>query len=250
MVKTPHGSLGSSAAVRPAEFQMRFRELLERAADARKPLLERPAQLGPFLTISREVGSGGAEVARLVGLRLGWAVFDKELVEDLARRLELSPQMVELLDETHSDWFHETMLSLMNSRIVLQNNYLSMLGKVMHLAAYEGKVIFVGRGGHLLLPRDAGLRVRVIARREARLETYQAREGLKADEAERELDRLEAGRADFVRRHFQREPDDPYQYDMVLDSSVLGMEGCAELVCRALELRGLVAKDEGLGSRG
>lgn len=243
MARTPHGSLGSSVAVRPAEFQMRFRELLERAAAARKPLLERPAQLGPFLTISREVGSGGAEVARLVGLRLGWAVFDKELVEDLARRLELSPQMVELLDETRSDWFHETMLSLMNSRIVLQNNYLSMLGKVMHLAAYEGKVIFVGRGGHLLLPRDAGLRVRVIARREARLETYQAREGLEADVAERELDRLEAGRADFVRRHFRREPDDPYQYDMVLDSSMFGMEGCAELVCRALELRGLVAKE-------
>jgi len=236
--------------VRPAEFQMRFRELLERAADARKPLLERPAQLGPFLTISREVGSGGAEVAKLVGLRLGWAVFDQELVEDLARRLELSPQMLELMDETHSNWFHETMLSLMNSRIVLQNNYLSMLGKVMHLAAYEGKVIFVGRGGHLLLPRDAGLRVRVIAPREARLGTYQAREGLDAGAAERELDRLEAGRADFVRRHFRREPDDPYQYDMVLDSSVFGMEGCAELVCRALELRGLVAKDEGLGSRG
>ena len=250
MARTPHGSLGSSVAVRPAEFQMRFRELLERAADARKPLLERPAQLGPFLTISREVGSGGAEVARLVGLRLGWAVFDKELVEDLARRLELSPQMVELLDETRSNWFHETMLSLMNSRIVLQNNYLSMLGKVMHLAAYEGKVIFVGRGGHLLLPRDAGLRVRVIAPREARLATYRAREELDPDMAERELDRLEAGRADFVRRHFRREPDDPYQYDLVLDSSVFGMEGCAELVCRALELRGLVAKDEGLGSRG
>jgi len=221
---------------------MRFRELLERAADARKPLLERPAQLGPFLTISREVGSGGAEVAKLVGLRLGWAVFDKELVEDLARRLELSPQMVELLDETRSNWFHETMLSLMNSRIVLQNNYLSMLGKVMHLAAYEGKVIFVGRGGHLLLPRDAGLRVRVIAPREARLATYQAREGLDASESERELDRLGAGRADFVRRHFHREPDDPYQYDMVLDSSVFGMEGCAVLVCRALEMRGLVAE--------
>ena len=249
MARTPHGSLGSSVAVRPAEFQMRFRELLERAADARKPLLERPAQLGPFLTVSREVGSGGAEVARLVGLRLGWAVFDKELVEDLARRLELSPQMVELLDETRSNWFHETMLSLMNSRIVLQNNYLSMLGKVMHLAAYEGKVIFVGRGGHLLLPRDAGLRVRVIAPREARLATYQAREGLDASESERELDRLGAGRADFVRRHFHREPDDPYQYDMVLDSSVFGMEGCAELVCRALEMRGLVPKEEGLGAR-
>jgi cytidylate kinase len=241
--------VGSSVAVRPAELQMRLRELLERASEARTPLVEETAQLGPFLTISREVGSGGAEVARLVGLRLGWAVFDKELVDDLARQLELSPEMVELLDETRSDWFHETMLSLMNSRIVLPNSYLSMLGRVLHLAAYEGKVIFVGRGGHLLLPRETGLRVRVIAPREVRLATFQEREQLRADEAARELDRLEAGRADFVRRHFHHEPDDPYQYDLVLDSSVFGMDGCAELVCRALELRGLVPKEEGSGAR-
>ena len=245
MVRTPQGQLIGSVTARPAELQMRFRELLQRAAEERKPLLEQPSQLGPFLTISREVGSGGAEVARLVGLRLGWAVLDKQLVEDLARRLELSPQMLELMDETHSNWFHETMLNLMNSRIVHQNSYLSILGKVMHLAAYEGKVIFVGRGGHLLLPRDAGLRVRVIAPRAARLATFQAREGLNADEAEGEFDQLEAGRANFVRRHFRQEPDDPSQYDMVIDSVVFGIDGCVELVCRALELRGLISNEEG-----
>jgi len=250
MARTSQGSLSGGVAVRPAELQMRFRNLLERAAEAREPLVERPAQLGPFLAISREVGSGGAEVARRVGQRLGWSVLDKQLVDDLARRLELSPQMLELLDETRSNWFHETMLNLMNSKIVLQNSLLMMLGKVLHLAAYEGKVIFVGRGAHLLLPRDAGLRVRVIAPREARLATIQAREKLDAAEAQRRLDELEAARAAFIRRHFHQEPDDPSQYDLVLDSSVFGIDGCVELVCRALELRGLAAKLEDLGSRG
>jgi len=153
--------------------------------------VERPAQLGPFLAISREVGSGGAEVARRIGQRLGWSVLDRQLVEDLARRLELSPQMLELLDETRSNWFHETMLNLMNSKIMLQNSFLTVLGKVLHLAAYDGKVIFVGRGGHLLLPRERGLMVRLIAPREVRLATIQAREKLDAAEAERLLDELE-----------------------------------------------------------
>jgi len=247
MARTSQGSLSGGVAVRPAELQMRFRNLLERAAEAREPLVERPAQLGPFLAISREVGSGGAEVARRVGQRLGWSVLDKQLVEDLARRLELSPQMLELLDETQSNWFHETMLNLMNSKIVLQNSFLTILGKVLHLAAYEGKVIFVGRGGHLLLPRDAGLMVRLIAPRASRLAAVQAREKLDAAAAERLLDELEAARAAFIRRHFHREPDDPSQYDMVLDTSVFGIDGCVELVCRALELRGLVG---GEGARG
>ncbi|HOC43322.1 MAG TPA: cytidylate kinase-like family protein [Thermoanaerobaculales bacterium] len=250
MPKFSQGGVGSSVAVRPAELQMRFRDLLERASEAREPLVERPAQLGPFLSISREVGSGGAEVARGTGERIGWSVLDKQLVEDLARRLELSPKMLELLDETRSNWFHETMLNLMNSKIVLQNSYVSILGKLLHLAAYEGKVIIVGRGSHLLLPRDAGLMVRVIAPRAARLATLQEREGLDAAAAERLLDELEAARAAFIRRHFRREPDDPSQYDMVLDSSVFGIDGCVDLVCRALELRGLTPKPEDVGSGG
>ena len=247
MARTPHGSLSGGVAVRPAELQMRFRNLLEEAAKAREPLVERPAQLGPFLAISREVGSGGAEVARRIGQRLGWSVLDRQLVEDLARRLELSPQMLELLDETRSNWFHETMLNLMNSKIMLQNSFLTVLGKVLHLAAYDGKVIFVGRGGHLLLPRERGLMVRLIAPREVRLAVIREREKLDAAEAGRLLDELEAARVAFIRRHFHRDPDDPSQYDMVLDSSVFGIDGCVELVCRALELRGLAGGEEARG---
>jgi cytidylate kinase len=219
---------------------MRFRELLSRASEGEAPPLARPSQLGSYLTISRQVDSGGADVARRVGLRIGWAVFDKELVEDLARRLELSPQMLELLDETRTDWFTDTMLNLMNSRIVLQDSYVSMLGKVMYLAAYDGKVIIVGRGGHLLLPPETGLRVRVIAPRRTRLERFCEREQVEAEVAERRLDQLEASRNDYLRRHFRRDPDDATQFDLVLDSSVFGLDGCVELICRALELRGLI----------
>lgn len=239
MAKSPQERQSGGVSAHPAEVQGRFRELLARAAAGRTPVLERPSQLGPFLTVSRQVDSGGAEVARLVGLRIGWAVFDKELVEDLARRLELSPQMLELLDEKRTGWFTDTMLNLMNSKIVLQDSYVSMLGKLMHLVAYDGKVIFVGRGSHLLLPPGTGLRVRVIAPRAARLARFQEREKTTPDETARRVDRLEASRVDFLRRHFRREPDDPTQFDLVLDSAAFGIEGCVDLVCRALELRGL-----------
>jgi cytidylate kinase len=223
-----------------AEFQMRLRELVERAAKSAELKIERPSQLGPFLTISRQVDSGGAEVAREVGMRLGWAVFDKELVEDLAHQLKLSPQMLQLLDEKDIHWFTDTMLNLMNSRIVLQDSYVSMLGKLMHLAAYDGKVIFVGRGSHLLLPPGTGLKVRVIAPRAARIARFLEREHNTAEEAGRRVDALEESRVEFLRRHFRRDPDDPTQFDLVIDSSVFGIDGCVDLICRALELRGLV----------
>lgn len=240
MARSTQERQSGSVAAHAADAQMRFRDLLVRAAEGGAPVLERPSQLGPYLTISREVDSGGAEVARQLGMRLGWAVFDKELVEDLARRLELSPQMLELLDETRTNWFTDTMLNLMNSKIVLQDSYVSLLGRVMHLAAFEGKVIFVGRGGHLLLPRGTGLRVRVVSPRDTRLARFQEREGVSAGEAARRLDQLEESRRDFLRRHFRVDPDDPTHFDMVLDSAAFGVDGCVELVCRALELRGLI----------
>jgi cytidylate kinase len=239
MARSTQERQSGGVAAHAADVQIRFRDLLVRASEGEAPVLERPSQLGPYLTISREVDSGGAEVARLVGLRLGWAVFDKELVEDLARRLELSPQMLELLDETRTNWFTDTMLNLMNSKIVLQDSYVSLLGRVMHLAAFDGKVIFVGRAGHLLLPPGTGLRVRVIAPREVRLARSCEREGVTAGEAARRLDRMEAARADFLHRHFRVDPDDPGQFDLVMDSSAFGIDGCVELVCRGLELRGL-----------
>lgn len=227
-------------SARQAEFQMRLRDLVERAGKGAELRIERPGQLGSYLTISRQVDSGGADVAREVGLRLGWAVFDKELVENLAHRLKLSPQMLELIDEKDMDWFTDTMLNLMNSRIVLQDSYVSMLGKVMHLAAYDGKVIFVGRGSHLLLPPGTGLRVRVIASRDARVARFREREQTSLEEAARRVDALEESRVEFLRHHFHRDPDDPTQFDLVIDSSAFGIGGCVDLVCRALELRELV----------
>jgi cytidylate kinase len=215
------------------EHQMRLTEVLARVArervGARRP--------GPFITVSRQLGSGGAEVARRVGQRLGWSVLDRELVERLAERLELSPKMVELMDETRSNWFRDALLSLVEPRLVEQHAYVAMLGKVMLLAVCEGQVVFVGRGANFLLPRDSGLRVLVVAPRRERVERVRVRDGLDARSAERRLDELDEARADFIRRNFAADVNDPHHYDLVLDSHAFGLDGSVELVCAAFKVR-------------
>lgn len=231
--------MGDEVTIRPADVQVRFREILKKIASERASADRPKTRLGPFLTISRQVDSGGAEVANKVGLRLGWAVFDRELVDKLARQLDLSPELLELMDETRSNWFTDTLFNLLNSKLVLQDSYVQMLGKVMLLAAVDGRVVIVGRGGHHLLPPDAGLRVRVVAPRKLRIERLRAREGLTEREAAKQLDALDKSRNDFLRRHFHSRPDDPGQYDLVLDSGTFGIDGAVELVIQALKLRGL-----------
>jgi cytidylate kinase len=221
------------------EYQMRFRDLIARAASQRESELQRQT-CDQFLTISREAGSRGAEVAQLVGERLGWAVLDKNLVDRLAGDLKLEPRVLELLDETRINWFSETLLNLFNSRLVAQQGYVELLGKVVALAAASEPVVIVGRGAHLILPPEAGLRVRVVAPRAARVQWFSQSEGLDPQTAEKRIDAIDSDRRAFVSRNFRRESDDASAYDLVLNTASFGVGGCVEVIYWALELRGLV----------
>ena len=228
----------AAVAAKPAEFRLRFQGLLERAASA--AAVEKLPFPGPYLTISREAESGGSEIACRVGEQLDWMVLDRALVHDLARRLELEPRLLELMDETKVGWFSETVLNLFNSRLVLQDSYVSMISRVIALAAFEGRTIIVGRGANLVPLPDGGLRVRVIAPHALRLAALAEREGLDRKAAGVQLDEIDASRADFVRRHFHADPRDATYYDLVIDSACFGLSGSADLIYRALELRGLI----------
>ncbi len=203
----------------------------------------RPA-LGPYVTISRLSGSGGSSIARALAKEMGWEVLDRELVEGLARELELDPRRLELMDETRTNWLRDTIFNLLDSRLVLQDSYVTLLGRVMALAAHKGRVIFVGRAGNLVLPRDDGLRVRIVAPRPWRVRHTADREGLGEAAASERVASLDAARADFVRRHFRVDADDPSAFDLVLDAAALGSEGVVTLIKTAMEIKGLIGSGE------
>ena len=228
----------AAVAAEPADFRMRLQGVLERAAAAGDS--EKVPVPGPYVTISREAESGGAEIALQIGTRLGWSVLDRELVNELARRLELEPRLLQLMDETNVGWFSETLLNLFNSRLVLQNSYVSMLSRVIALAAFDGRVIIVGRGANLVLPPDDGLRIRVVAPRALRLAALAERENLDRRTAGVRLDEVDSSRAEFIRRQFHADLRDATLYDLVVDSARFGFGGSAELIYRALELRALI----------
>ncbi len=222
------------------ESRMRWDEVLSRAAEEARE--DRPADrsLGPWISVSRQAGSGGGEVAAAVGEALGWSVLDKELVDGLADRLRVDSGVLRLQDETRSNWFEDTLLNLLDSKLVLQSSYVELVGRIVLLAAYRGSVVVVGRGANLMLLRQGGLRVRIVAPRAWRIDHLAAREGLGAGDAAARVDELDRARSEFIRRHFRREPDDPDGYDLVVDAATFGIGGAAELVGAAARRLGLV----------
>jgi cytidylate kinase len=103
--------------------------------------------------------------------------------------------------------------------------------------ACRGQVVLVGRGAHCILPRPSTLAVRVVAPERDRVAYMAQWLRLTEPEARERVEAQDRRRADFLLAHFGRRPDDLYQYDLVLNSSTLGEEVCAELIAHAVRAR-------------
>ena len=100
----------------------------------------------PYIAISRECGVDGGESAKAFASRLGWKVFDRELLDYMSEHYHWSNVALDYVDEKTVSWFHDTFGKMLDQQIVTQAEYISRLGKIILLAAQHESCIFVGRG--------------------------------------------------------------------------------------------------------
>lgn len=213
------------------------RWLLLQQAQAEKPPGKegkRPVErCGHYLSISREAGAGGEQVARAVSERLGWRVLDRELLGLVATAAECSATDVELIDETGMRWLTELFNHWIDRAPVSYEKYLACLASAMRAVVRRENVVIVGRGSHFLLPRPDGLAVRIIASRRFRIEQARCLRGLTANEAREWVERTDRNRREFVIQHFHHDPNDIQLYDLVINVEKLGIDGAARQIAEA-----------------
>lgn len=240
------GSLGREPRIAAAaERQMQAWSM---SAEIAQGKLRRPCEavapsgIHPYVAISREEGCGGRQVAELLGRQLGWEVLDKNLLDRIAQRYQLSRSMLELLDETPSNWAYDTFGSWFDRRLVTHDKYVSLLCRVVLAAARRSSVILVGRGAQFMLPRAKGLAIRLVAPVSWCVARVMRELGLSADQAYRHICQVNGRRRDFVRRFFHRDIDDPRLYDLVINMAAVGPETAAGLVIETLRRRAVPAE--------
>jgi cytidylate kinase len=222
--------------VEAAEKQMKAWELSREVADrAVRDQGAHPAErkLGRFITISREAGAGGSAVAKLVGEKLGWDVMDRNLLDQVAERYQLSRKMLEFVDETTVNWAYDILGTWLDRTIISREKYVVRLARVVVGCARRGNVVFVGRGTQFLLPRQNGLAVRLVAPEEFRVRQIMERENVDAEKAKRVMSDTDRGRREFAMRFFQNDIADPRLYDLVINTERFGLEAAAEMVLAA-----------------
>ncbi len=207
----------------------------------------------PVVTISRQYASGGSHIARLVADRLAWPLVDNEFVDRVAERAGLPPSEVAEREERVPGLVERLARALAISspevfvatgeppeaHLDRDHELLRVTEAVIAQAVQDGSVVLVGRGAQAVLANRAdALHAYIVAPREARIEAAMQRLGVSRPEAEDGLDRCDSGRRRYVKMHYARAWDDAANYDLVLNSTALGYDGCADLIVAVTRMRG------------
>ena len=169
----------------------------------------------PTVTISRAIGSGGDFVAKALAERLQLHCYDKEILEQVAKRASASPHIIKRLHEADADRAEAGLYAMVSGKPLTEENYLDYLEMVMQWAHREGGVI-VGRAGHLILSSPDILRVRITATEKSCAAHVAQEEMIDPDAALQKVRKSRKAREAFMERHFQSTYNDPELFDIML----------------------------------
>ena len=187
------------------------------------------------IAITREAGTDGTAIAQEVASKLGWAVYDRELVEKIAQDMGLHASLLDTVDEHRRGWLIEFAEGFSSSDMS-ENRYVRHLVETLMSLGSHGHCVIVGRGAAQVLPPESTLRVRLVGKLEDRIKDVQQKLSLAHDAAERWVRDTDKERTQFVKSHFSKNPCEPEQCDLVLNTSRWSSTECVELIVQALRL--------------
>lgn len=199
-----------------------------------------------LITLSREFGSGGSELARELGTRLGWRVLDRDLVQLVAARLKLDPRTVETMDEHPPGIFSrissallitspESPVSLDTSEILSPDAVADASRAAIMEAVKSPPLIVVGHGAQSLFrDRPGSLHIRLVAPVESRVKRICSREPCEPNAAAARLRHMDADRAAYVRRYYHTDWRDPMLYDLAINTGRTSIQESAAAILAIL----------------
>lgn len=181
------------------------------------------------ITISRQMGSLGDEVAAAVAQRLGYRVVARDLIYQAAQRAGAPEMALAEIDE----------LGLLGVTPSPQTRraYQAAVRQVMEELAAAGDVVIVGRASSRVLAAwPGGLHVRVVAPKATRVQRVAEAAGVTAEAALAQVEQSDQTRRRYLRQHYKVDWDAADLYDMVVNTGRLQVDTAAALICAALRL--------------
>lgn len=201
-----------------------------------------------IVTIGRQHGSGGHDVARALAQELGIPCYDKEIVDEAARCSNLCREVVENFDEKRVTAFigSEPHFFSLSEGFGLNMQAASAQFEAIRTLAERSDAIFVGRcADYVLREREDLLRVFVMGALPRRIETVMARYSLGEEQAKKLIREVDKDRSSFYRYYTDQLWGEAENYDLCIDSGRIGTLGTVQVIVSCLRARGLVRAGEG-----
>jgi cytidylate kinase len=184
-----------------------------------------------IVTVEREYGCGGSEIAQRLAERLGWKLWDQQLTEEIARLANCSKAVVEQREERTDPLYYRLFKSFLRGsyegsinahklNLVDSENILKMTERVVQHAAGKGECVIVGRGSQLYLKdRPDAFRVFLYAPRDDKVRRLASR-GKRESEAQELVDTVDRERAGYIEKYFHVEWPDRSVYHLMVNTAV------------------------------
>ncbi len=190
---------------------------------------------GCVITISRTRGTGGEEIARQLADRLNLPLFDRALVEAIARESGIDPEELARMDETVRGLRSSWMELLWTNKPERQSKYQKNLINTILGVSRTGGVV-VGRGANFILGPRRALRVRVVGSLETRVAYLMRHHNMTRESALADIAEADREREGFVTALFGKDPADPTNYDLVINVDRFSEHMAVDLILEALHL--------------
>jgi len=198
------------------------------------------------ITVEREYGSGGADIAKRIASRLGWTLWDQRLTNEIARHMECDCRVVEEHEEKRDPLYHRLLMAFMRGSFEgsLNAPRLKMADtdcvrevaeRVVKRAAETGECVIVGRGSaYYLQTRKDAFHVFIFAPLDEKIRRLQAT-GKNRDEAIHLAETVDRDRAAFIKQYFGVEWPDRQRFDLMINST-MGEETAVDVILNGVEL--------------
>ncbi len=191
-----------------------------------------------IITIGREHGSGGHEIARALAEELGYACYDKEIVDHAAESSHFSREILDSFDEKRVSPYVVPVPNFVGMGESFRLNMLVAAAQfdAIRALAEQGNGIFVGRcADYVLRSRTDLLRVFIQAPEDMRIREMMQRRELTEDQAKKLVRQVDKDRASYYRYYTDQVWGDRENFDLCINSGKVGVQGAVQLIKACLQ---------------
>jgi cytidylate kinase len=204
-----------------------------------------------LITLSAPYGAGGSQVGPAVAERLGVPFVDRAIPTGVAERLAVPLREAIERDEAVGGWLTRALLSFgqvgpvlagatpVPGQLLTDDAFRQATEQVLREHAAGAGAVILGRAGAIVLADEpSALHVRLTGSEQARVEQGMRLEGADRETVERHMQETDHARRAYVHHFYRADPRDACYYHLVIDSTEIPLDACADLIVLAAQARG------------